>query len=35
MVRAQSQVKWAKLAQKSSTYEITHKNPYPKQKIFF
>jgi len=35
MVDAQGQAKWAKVANKSSTY-VTHKNPTPPiKKIFF
>jgi len=35
-VGAHGQVKWAKVAQKSSTYNVTHKNPHsPTKKIFF
>jgi len=36
MVGAQGQAKWAKVAKKSSTYDVTHRQPAPpKQKIFF
>jgi len=36
MVGAQGQAKWAKVAKKPSTYDVTHKkNAPPKQKIFF
>ena len=36
MVGAQGQAKWAKVAKKSSTYDITHKKTaLPRQKIFF
>jgi len=36
MVGAQGQVKWAKVAQQSSTYGVTHKKPPSrKQTIFF
>jgi len=36
MVGAQGQTKWAKVAKKSSTYDVTHKKKRtPKQKIFF
>jgi len=36
MVGAQGQAKWAKVAKKSSTYDVTHKkNASPKQKLFF
>jgi len=36
MVGAQGQAKWAKVAKKCSTYDITHKKTAPpKQKIFF
>jgi len=36
MVGAQGQVKLAKAAKKSSTYDVTHQKPAPpKQKIFF
>jgi len=35
-VGAQGQAKWAKVAKKSSTYDVTHKKPAtPKQKFFF
>ena len=35
-VGAQGQAKWAKVAKKSSTYDVTHKKPAStKQKIFF
>ena len=35
-VGAQGQVKWAKVAYKSSTYDVTHKKPaLPNQKNFF
>jgi len=36
MVGTQGQAKWAKVAYKSSTYDVTHKKTAtPKQKIFF
>jgi len=36
MVGAQGQVKWAKVAKKSSTYDVTDKKPAtPKKKMFF
>jgi len=36
MVGAQGQAKWAKVAKKSSTYDVTHKKTAPpKQKNFF
>jgi len=35
MVGAQGQAKWAKVAQKSSTYDVTHKKPHPPGKNFF
>ena len=35
MVGAQGQAKWAKMAKKSSTYDVTHKNPHPPSKKFF
>ena len=36
MVSAQGQAKWAKVAQKSSTYDVTHNKPAPPQaKNFF
>jgi len=35
-VGTQGQVKWAKVAYKSSTYDVTHRKPAtPRQKIFF
>jgi len=34
MVGAQGQAKWAKVAQKSSTYDVTHKKPAPPGKNF-
>ena len=35
-VGVQDQVKWAKVAQKSSTYDVTHKKTAPaKQKNFY
>jgi len=34
-VGAQGQVKWAKVASKSSTYDVTHKKPTPPGKNFF
>jgi len=34
-VCAQGQVKWAKVAWKSSTYDVTHKNLHPQPKNFF
>jgi len=35
MVGAQGQVKLAKVAKKSSTYDVTHKKPVPPTKNFF
>jgi len=36
MVGAQGQAKWAKVAKKSSTYDVTQKNPQsPSKKFFF
>jgi len=35
MVGAQGQAKWAKVAWKSSTYDVTHKKPVPPSKKFF
>jgi len=36
MVGAQGQAKWAKVAKKSSTYDVTQKKKHtPKQEIFF
>jgi len=35
VVWAQGQVKLAKVAYKSSTYNVTHKKPHPQPKIFF
>ena len=35
MVGAQGQAKWAKVAKKSSTYDVTHKKPTSQAKIFF
>jgi len=34
-VGAQGQAKWAKVAKKSSTYDVTHKKPPPQAKNFF
>jgi len=35
-VGAQGEAKWAKVAKKSSTYDVTHKKPAPlSKKIFF
>ena len=35
MVGAQGQAKWAKVAKKSSTYDVTHKTTAPPSKNFF
>ena len=35
MVGTQGQAKWAKVAQKSSTYDVTHKKTAPPSKNFF
>ena len=35
MVGAQGQAKWAKVAKKSSTYDVTHKKTAPPSKNFF
>ena len=35
MVGAQGQAKWAKVAKKTSTYDVTHKNRIPQAKNFF
>jgi len=36
MAGTQGQAKWAKVAYKSSTYDVTHKKPAPPgKKIFF
>jgi len=35
MVGAQSQTKWAKVAKKSSAYDVTHKKLHPSSKKYF
>ena len=36
MVGAQGQAKWAKVVEKPSTYDVTHRQPAPpNQKFFF
>jgi len=35
MVGTQGQAKWAKVAKKSSTYDVTHKKTAPQSKKFF